>query len=66
MLEDVTYGQNWGAVMYSQTWEGLTIEDPSSNGFACTVKDPGRQVIKNLALISLGNKAAIDKYNLNL
>ena len=56
----------WGAAVYSKTWEGLTIENPSSNGFVCTVKAPGRQVIKNLALIPLGNKAAIDKYNLNL
>ena len=51
--------------MYSQTWEGLTIENPSSNGFVCTVKDPGRQVIKNLALIPLGNEEAITKYTLH-
>lgn len=55
----------WGAAVYSQTWEGLTIENPSSNGFVCTVKDPGRQVIKNLALIPLGNEEAITKYTLH-
>ncbi|WP_338807229.1 phage tail fiber protein [Pseudomonas chlororaphis] len=54
----------WGSAIFSQTWEGLTIENPSTNGFVCTVKDPGRQVIKNLALIPLGNSAAITKYNL--
>ncbi|MGR3967817.1 hypothetical protein FW800_25635 [Pseudomonas sp. 910_23] len=55
----------WGAAIYSQTWDGLTIENPATNGYVCTVKDPGRQVMKNLALIPLGNREAIYKYNLN-
>lgn len=54
----------WSAAVYSQTWIGLTVENPSSNGFVCTVKDPGRQVFVNLAIIPLGNAAAIAKYDL--
>ncbi|MCP9731582.1 right-handed parallel beta-helix repeat-containing protein [Pseudomonas sp. GBPI_506] len=55
----------WSASVYSQTWEGLTIENPSTNGYMCLVKDPGRQVMTNLSLIPLGDNAAISKYNLN-
>lgn len=54
----------WGAAVYSQTWIGICIENPTSNGFTCTVKDPGRQVFVNLSLIPLGNPAAISKYDL--
>ena len=54
----------WSASVYSQTWEGITIENPSTNGYVCLVKDPGRQVMTNLSLIPLGNDAAIYKYNL--
>ncbi|AZD50503.1 hypothetical protein [Pseudomonas chlororaphis] len=54
----------WSSAVYSQTWIGLTIENPATNGFVCTVKDPGRQEMHNLALIPLGNDAAILKYNL--
>lgn len=56
----------WGArgAIFSQTWINLCIENPTSNGFVCTVKDPGRQVFVNLSLIPLGNTSAIDMYNL--
>lgn len=54
----------WGANIYSQTWIGICIENPTSNGFVCLVKDPGRQVFVNLSLIPLGNSAAISKYDL--
>jgi len=55
----------WSASVYSQTWDGLTIENPSTNGYVCTIKDPGRQVMTNLSVIPLGDGAAISKYNLN-
>lgn len=56
----------WGAkgAIFSQTWVNLCIENPSSNGYKCTVKDPGRQVFVNLSLIPLGNTSAIDMYKL--
>ncbi|MCB2251784.1 hypothetical protein KTQ74_07760 [Pseudomonas chlororaphis] len=54
----------WSASVYSQTWIGLTVENPATNGFVCTVKDPGRQEFHNLSLIPLGNAAAIVKFNL--
>lgn len=54
----------WGLAVYSQTWVGICIENPSTNGYVCTVKDPGRQVFLNLSLIPLGDEAAITKYEL--
>lgn len=48
--------------IFSQTWIGCTIENPSSNGYVCSVKDPGRQVFVNLALIPSRNTAALDFY----
>lgn len=54
----------WSANVFSQTWVGICIENPASNGYVCSVKDPGRQVFVNLSLIPLGNEAAIIKYDL--
>lgn len=53
----------WSGSVYSQTWVNLCIENPTSNGFICAVKDPGRQVFVNLSLIPLGNAAAIQYTN---
>lgn len=54
----------WGSgTIYSQTWIGICIENPSTNGFVCLVKDPGRQVFLNLSLIPLGNEDAISMYS---
>lgn len=55
----------WGAVVYGQTWIGLTVENPASNGYVCTVKDPGRQLFVNLGLIPAPNPAAVDFYKIN-
>ncbi len=55
----------WNLVVYGQTWIGLTIENPVSNGFVCTVKDPGRQVFINLALIPSNTPMAVDFYKIN-
>lgn len=54
----------WSGNVFSQTWVGICIENPVSNGYMCAVKDPGRQVFVNLSLIPLGNEAAIAKYDL--
>lgn len=45
--------------IYSQTWIGCTIENPSTNGYVCNVRDPGRQVFVNLALIPSRNPSAL-------
>lgn len=50
--------------IYSQTWVNLCVENPSTNGFACQVRDPGRQVFVNLSIIPLGDPASIVKYSL--
>ncbi|WP_434695318.1 hypothetical protein J3P89_19205 [Pseudomonas sp. Z1-14] len=49
--------------VYSQNFYGLTVENPSSNGFICTVKDPGRQNFHGLVLIP-GNDSAVNFYQL--
>jgi hypothetical protein len=54
----------WSGSVYSQTWIGICIENPASNGYVCSVKDPGRQVFVNLSMIPLGNPAAIVKFDL--
>ena len=46
--------------IFTQTWIGLTVENPSSNGFACPVKDPGRQNFYSLALIPSSDPTAVD------
>lgn len=51
--------------VYSQTWVGICIENPSYNNYVCTVKDPGRQVFLNLSLIPLGDNNAISMYQVN-
>lgn len=53
----------WRGTIYSQTWVGITIENPASNGYVCEVKDPGRQVFLNLSIIPLGNDDAISMYS---
>lgn len=57
----------WGAkgAIFSQTWINLCIENPSSNAYTCAVKDPGRQVFVNLALIPLGDTSAIEMSTLH-
>lgn len=56
----------WGYVgaVYSQTWINLCIENPSTNGYKCIVKDPGRQVFVNLSIIPLSDTAAIEMVTL--
>lgn len=64
-IEGCRVWAEWGSgTIYSQTWIGICIENPSTNGFVCLVKDPGRQVFLNLSLIPLGNEAAIAMYSL--
>lgn len=54
----------WPAgVIYSQTWVGICIENPSSNPYVCLVKDPGRQVFVNLSLIPLGDASSISMFS---
>lgn len=56
----------WSGVLaniYSQTWIGLTVENPTSNGYVCTMKDPGRQNLIGLTIIPANNLAAVDFYN---
>ena len=55
----------WGASIYGQTWVGLTVENPTTNGYVCVVKDPGRQVFVNLGIIPYGDPAAVDFYKIN-
>lgn len=47
------------SAIYSQTWVGITIENPASNGYVCLVRDPGRQVFVNLSLIPSQNPSAL-------
>lgn len=63
-IEGCRVWAEWGGTIYSQTWVGITIENPASNGYVCEVKDPGRQVFLNLSLIPLGNEDAISMYSL--
>ena len=67
--ENVEGCRNWAewradGGIFSQTWLGLTIENPTSNGFVCTVKDPGRQLFSGLALIPANNPAAVDFFTI--
>lgn len=56
----------WGdGIVYSQTWVGICIENPSTNPYTCLVKDPGRQVFLNLSLIPLGDEDSITMYQVN-
>lgn len=52
-------------IVYSQTWVGICIENPSNNPYTCVVKDPGRQVFLNLSLIPLGDDTSITMYQVN-
>lgn len=54
--ESVEGCQRWafwdeGGAIFSQTWIGLTVENPTTNEYTCIVRDPGRQVFVNLSLI---------------
>lgn len=55
----------WNNDVYSQTWINLCVENPTTNGYICLIKDPGRQVFVNLSIIPLGNPAAIIMYALH-
>ena len=50
--------------VFSQTFIGLTVENPASNGYVCRVRDPGRQNFFGIALIPAGNTAAVDLISL--
>ena len=50
--------------IFAQTWIGLTIENPITNGYVCTVKDPGRQLFVNLGLIPSAKAEAVDFYRI--
>lgn len=49
---------------YKQSWINCTIENPSSNAFTCTVKDPGRQEFIGLSLIPSQDASAVDFYGI--
>jgi hypothetical protein len=46
--------------IFTQTWIGLTVENPSTNNFVCSVKDPGRQNFYGLALMPSEDITALD------
>ena len=52
------------ANIYSQTWVGLTVENPKTNGYVCTVKDPGRQNFLGLSIIPAATPTAVDFYSI--
>lgn len=53
----------WGPYIeniYKQVWIGLTVENPTTNGFVCEFEDPSAQVFINLALIPNNNLGAVN------
>jgi hypothetical protein len=51
------------AQIYSQNWYGMTVENPTSNPFLCTVKDPGRQNFYGCRMIP-GDGTGVSFYQL--
>lgn len=52
------------ANVYSQTWIGLTVENPTTNGYACSMRDPGRQNFVGLTIIPANNPAAVSFFSI--
>lgn len=52
------------ANVYTQTWIGLTVENPTTNGYACSMRDPGRQNFVGLAIIPANNPAAVSFFSI--
>ena len=52
------------ANVYTQTWIGLTVENPTTNGYACSMRDPGRQNFLGLAIIPPNDPTAVSFFSI--